>query len=151
MQFPVFQIPYLGAGMSIALDAVIHVIISHGIAIGLGAIVVFCEYIGWKKNSPQWDALGKKLLSFTVIVTTTVGALTGVGIWFVTSVIEPRGIGSLLRIFFWPWFMNGGSLPLKSLPCLFIIIHGRNGPANANVDIWLSEACTCLYPSVPHF
>ena len=39
-----------------------------------------------------------------IIIITGVGAVTGVGIWVTTSALSPRGIGSLLRVFFWPWF-----------------------------------------------
>lgn len=104
MQFPIFQVPYLGTSMVIALDAVTHVIISHGVAIGMVSLVVISEYLGRRTGNAAWDAFAWKLLRLAVIVTTTIGALTGVGIWFITSALEPRGIGSLLRIFFWPWF-----------------------------------------------
>ncbi len=38
------------------------------------------------------------------IITTTAGALTGVGIWFSVALGQPVAIGSLLRVFFWAWF-----------------------------------------------
>ena len=38
------------------------------------------------------------------VITTTLGALTGVGIWLVSALIAPFGIGSLLRVFFFAWF-----------------------------------------------
>jgi mono/diheme cytochrome c family protein len=41
-----------------------------------------------------------------VIVTTSVGAVTGVGIWFITGILAPEGIGSLIHLFFWPWFIE---------------------------------------------
>jgi len=41
-----------------------------------------------------------------VIVITGIGAVTGAGIWFITSALAPTGIGSLLRVFLWPWFME---------------------------------------------
>ena len=38
------------------------------------------------------------------IITTTIGAMTGVGIWFSASLISPSSIGSLIRVFYWAWF-----------------------------------------------
>jgi mono/diheme cytochrome c family protein len=104
MDFPVFQFTYLGNGMVIALDAVLHVIISHGLAIGAVSFIVMSEYLGLKKSSPDWEDFARDFLKFTIIITTGIGAITGVGIWLITSVISPHGIGSMLRIFFWPWF-----------------------------------------------
>jgi hypothetical protein len=64
------------------------------------------EWLGWKQGSEQIDRLAYKVTMVLFIVTTTIGALTGVGIWFTTAVIAPFGIGSLLRIFFWAWFIE---------------------------------------------
>ncbi len=106
MQFPIFQVPYLGNGMIIALDAVLHVIISHGLAIGAITLIVISEYLGFKKSSQDWENFAKEFLKFTIIITTSVGAVTGAGIWLITSALAPLGIGSMLRVFFWPWFLE---------------------------------------------
>lgn len=106
MEFPLFQVPYLGNGMTIGLVAVVHVIISHGLAIGVMSVIVLGEFLGFRQGSKEWDRFAKGLLKVTIIVITGVGAPTGVGIWFTTSALSPRGLGSLLRVFFWPWFIE---------------------------------------------
>ena len=106
MQFPIYDVPYLGNGMTIALDAVLHVIISHGMAIGAITLIVISEYFGLKKSSKDWENFAKNFLKVTIIVITGIGAVTGVGIWIITSALSPNGIGSMLRIFFWPWFIE---------------------------------------------
>ena len=106
MEFPIYEAPYLGNGMTIALDAVLHVLISHGLAIGAITLIVLSEYLGFRKSSKDWENFAKNFLKFTIIVITGIGAVTGVGIWFITSAIAPNGIGSMLRIFFWPWFIE---------------------------------------------
>ena len=118
MQFPIFQVPYLGNGMTIALDAVLHVIISHGLAIGAITLIVISEYFGFRKSSREWENFAKDFLKFTIIVITGVGAVTGVGIWFVTSALSPEGIGSLLRVFFWPWFIEWIVFTLEAIVLL---------------------------------
>jgi hypothetical protein len=106
MDFPLFQVPYLGNGMVIGVNAIVHVIISHGVAIGLMAMIFMAEYIGIRKNLEEWENFARELLKPAAIIVTGVGAVTGVGIWFSTSALAPRGIGSMLRVFFWPWFVE---------------------------------------------
>ncbi len=108
MQFPVYQVPYLGNGMAIALVAVLHVIISHGFAIGAISMIVLSEYIAYRKQHEEWEAFARDYIKFAIIVITGVGAVTGAGIWIFTSALAPRAIGSLLRVFFWPWLMEWG-------------------------------------------
>jgi hypothetical protein len=106
MPFLLFQAPYLGNGMVIGTNAVIHVVISHGVAIGLVAMIVIAEFLGVWKGRPGWESLATRMLKPAAIVITGVGAVTGVGIWFTASALNPRGIGSMLRVFFWPWFLE---------------------------------------------
>ena len=32
--------------------------------------------------------------------------MTGVGIWFSAALVNPAAIGSLIRVFFWAWFVE---------------------------------------------
>lgn len=109
MEFPVFQPPYLGNGMVIGLNAVIHVFISHGLAIGAFALIAWCDWISWKETGAKreaWNRFTKRFLRFVVLAVTIAGAVTGVGIWLTISALAPRATGSMLRIFFWPWFLE---------------------------------------------
>lgn len=107
MQFPPFQVPYVGHGMIIGVNAIVHVVISHGFAIGLFAMLAIVD---WKSlraapaDRPPLDALARRMLRVLVLTTTLAGAVTGTGIWFTTSALASRGIASMLRIFFWAWF-----------------------------------------------
>jgi mono/diheme cytochrome c family protein len=98
--------PWIGNPLLIALDAVLHVLVSHGIAIGGMSIIVMSEYLGWRRYDAEWESLARKMIKPALIIAVAVGAPTGAGIWFITSVIAPRAIGSLLRVFFWPWFVE---------------------------------------------
>ncbi len=106
MEFPIFQVPYLGNGMTIALNAVLHIIIAQGITTGVITMIALAEYLGFKKSSEHWENFAKQLFKPTLIIITGLGSVTGVGIWFITSALSPKGIGLMLRIFFWPWFVE---------------------------------------------
>lgn len=106
MNFPVVEFPFVGNGMIIAIVAIIHVLVSHGVAIGATTVMVSLEYVGLKKENKGLLSVAKNISKWVLIITTTLGALTGVGIWFSTTVIQPDSIGSLLRIFFWAWFVE---------------------------------------------
>jgi len=106
MDFPIFHLDLLGNRALIAIIAVLHVIINHGLAVGMMPLVAAMEWYGHKKKDPRWDNLAYKILFVCFIITTTVGALTGVGIWFSASLVNPYGIASLIRVFFWGWFIE---------------------------------------------
>src|SRR5699024_11504653 len=89
MNFPVIEFPWLGNGTIIAVIAIIHVIISHGVAIGATTLMVSLEYVGIKKNNSGLIDIARKFSKWVLILTTTIGAVTGVGIWFSTTVIQP--------------------------------------------------------------
>lgn len=104
MVFPVFEMPWLGTRWLIGSVAILHVLINHAAAIGGSLLVVLMERRGHLSGDPRWEALAYRLAFIFFLLTTTVGALSGVGIWFTSMVGAPVAIGSLLRIFFWAWF-----------------------------------------------
>lgn len=120
MFFPILHIPGLGDGMTIALDAVLHVLISHGLAIGLVTMIVVFQTLTYLGKGAFWAQISRTLLIPTVIIITSVGAVTGVGIWFITGALAPEGIGSLIHLFFWPWFIEWGAFTLE---VVFLLIY----------------------------
>jgi len=106
MDFPLFFLDYFGNRLLIAVVASLHVFINHPFAVGAYPLVVLLEWWGWRKGSAEWDNLAYKITRVLFIITTSVGALTGVGIWLTTALIAPFGIGSLIRVFFWGWFFE---------------------------------------------
>ncbi len=104
MDFPVFHLDFLGNRMLIAVIAVVHVFINHSLAVGAMPLVTALEFWGHRRSDERWDELAYRILTVCFVITTTLGALTGVGIWFSTSLVNPYAIGSLIRVFFWAWF-----------------------------------------------
>ena len=55
-------------------------------------------------TNPEWDAMVYRMMKVGFIITTSLGAMTGVGIWLSVSVVSPTSIASLIRVFYWAWF-----------------------------------------------
>jgi mono/diheme cytochrome c family protein len=112
MDFPIFHLDFMGDRLLIAIIAVLHVLINHGLAVGFIPLVTWLEYIGYKKGgqseitNTSWDKLAYHLMTVAFIITTTIGAMTGVGIWFASSLVNPASIGSLIRVFYGAWFVE---------------------------------------------
>lgn len=106
MDFPTFHADLIGNRAIIAVIATLHVLINHGLAVGMMPLIAIMEWHGQRTADPRWDQLAYRILFAAFIVTTTIGAMTGVGIWLSASLINPYAIGSLIRVFFWGWFVE---------------------------------------------
>lgn len=112
MDFPMFHLDWLNNRMLIAGIATLHVIINHGLAVGFIPFIAWLEQKGVRKSKEdqitdvEWDKMVYKMMKVAFIITTTIGAMTGVGIWFSAALISPSSIGSLIRVFYWAWFVE---------------------------------------------
>jgi mono/diheme cytochrome c family protein len=106
MDWPIFHMPFIGNRLLIAIVGTIHVCISHGMAVGGSFFVVFLHFKSLRENNERLGEVAFRVLRVFFIVTTSFGALTGVGIWLTTAAVSPVTIGSLLRVFFWVWFVE---------------------------------------------
>ena len=104
MDFPLFHLDVFGNRLLFAGIAITHVLINHALAVGAMPLVTLLEWWGVRTRDARWDRLAHRLLTVFFIVTTTAGALTGVGIWICASLVNPTAIGSLIHVFFWAWF-----------------------------------------------
>ncbi|MEW6235485.1 MAG: cytochrome c [Candidatus Omnitrophota bacterium] len=104
MDLPVFHLDFFGNRILIGIIAIVHVFINHPMAVGAMPLITLMEWTGKRTGDRRWDDLAYKILTVCFIVTTSLGALTGVGIWFSTSLVNPYAIGSLIHIFYWAWF-----------------------------------------------
>lgn len=110
MDFPMFHLDWLNNRMLIAIIAIIHVMINHGLAVGFMPFITWLEQRGVQKSGRDeitdvaWDDQVYKMMKVAFVITTTIGAMTGVGIWFSVALVSPTSIGSLIRVFYWAWF-----------------------------------------------
>ncbi len=102
MNYPVWYLPAIGGGTLIALIAIGHVFISH-FAVGGGLFLVLSEHLARKRNDANLLFFTKRFARLFVLLTLVYGSLTGVGIWFVISLVQPGGTSLLIHQFVFAW------------------------------------------------
>lgn len=112
MDFPSFHLDWLNDRFLIAIIAILHVFINHGLAVGFIPYITRMEQLGVMNSKADeitnaaWDAMVHKMMKVGFIITTSLGAMTGVGIWLSVAVVSPASIASLIRVFYWAWFVE---------------------------------------------
>ncbi len=101
MEYPVWDVG-VGYGVLMALFGVVHVFVSH-FAIGGGLALVLAERRARRAGDAAVLAHVRRLSAFFAPTTLVVGALTGVGIWFIIGLLNPSATGTLIRTFVWGW------------------------------------------------
>ncbi|MGO8719444.1 MAG: c-type cytochrome [Acidobacteriaceae bacterium] len=101
MNYPVWDVAF-GAGVLIALVAVLHVFGSH-FAVGGGLFLVVTEKKARRNNDSALLNWLKSHTKFFVLVTVVFGAVSGVGIWFTIGLISPMATSNLIHTFVWGW------------------------------------------------
>jgi len=95
--------------MVIGTNAITHMVIAQGVAVGLFSTLGLLDWYGLRRGygtGDAWDAMLKRLLTFSAVVASVAGAVTGAGIWFTIGSLAPRATASMLRVFLWPWFIE---------------------------------------------
>ena len=143
MDLPVFMSDFFGNRVLIGVIAGVHVWINHAFAVGMIPLLVLVEWWAHRLNRPDWDTLAYKILGVCFIVTTSLGALTGVGIWLSVALVNPYAIGSLLRVFYWVWFTEW--IVFVTEVCLILAyfltwkrMTGERKPAHIRIGIVLT-------------
>ena len=88
MNFPVWDVAF-GAGLLIAMVAILHVFVSH-FAVGGGLFLVLTERKARRNNDAALLGWLKSHTKFFVLVTVVFGAISGVGIWFTIGLDQPH-------------------------------------------------------------
>lgn len=137
MNFPIWELHWAGGGLLIALIAVFHVYIAH-FAVGGGLFLVLTEFLAYRKNSPAILDYAKRHTKFFLLVTMVLGGITGVGIWFIISLVAPAATTSLIHTFVFAWAIEWVFF-LCEIVALFIYFYtfGKMGRSNHLVIGWL--------------
>ncbi len=101
MNYP-FWDAAVGYGPLMASIAILHVFISH-FAIGGGLYLVVQEHLARRRGDAEQIDYLIDLSRFFLLTTLVLGALTGVGIWFVIGLLNPGATELLIHNFVWGW------------------------------------------------
>jgi len=102
MNYPVWYLPAIGGGTLIALISIVHVFISH-FAVGGGLYLVWAERKGLRENNPDILEFTRRHAKFFLLMTMVMGGITGVGIWFIISLVNPAATSILIHNFVFGW------------------------------------------------
>lgn len=102
MHYPVWNLDVFGGGFLVALIAVVHVYVAH-FAVGGGLFLVLTEMKGYRENSQPILDYTKRHSKFFMLLTMVFGSVTGVGIWFVISLLSPSATSVLIHHFVFGW------------------------------------------------
>jgi mono/diheme cytochrome c family protein len=137
MNFPIWDLQWAGGGLLIALIAVFHVYIAH-FAVGGGLFLVLTEHLAYRRNSPEILDYAKRHTRFFLLVTMVLGGITGVGIWFIISLVAPAATTTLIHTFVFAWGIEWVFF-LSEIVSLFIYFYmfGKMGRRNHLTVGWL--------------
>jgi len=106
MNYPFWDIPYLGSGWVIGMIAIFHVMISQ-FAVGGGLYLPLAERKAMKMADKEMGAEWLKQIAshskFFLILTAVFGTVSGVGIWFAIGLTHPEATSTLIHNFVFGW------------------------------------------------
>ncbi len=102
MNYPIWYLPNTGGGLLIAIIAILHVVIAH-LAVGGGLFLVLTERKALRSKDIGMLNYVKSHTSFFLLLTMVFGGVTGVGIWFIISLVNPGATSSLIHNFVFGW------------------------------------------------
>jgi len=102
MNYPFWEVPFIGSSSVIAIIAVFHVMISQ-FAVGGGLFLPMAERKALRENLPGWKDQLKKHSRFFLLVTAVFGTVSGVGIWFSIGLVQPEATSTLIHNFVFGW------------------------------------------------
>jgi mono/diheme cytochrome c family protein len=137
MNYPVWYLPTIGGGSLVALIAIVHVFISH-FAVGGGLYLVCVERKGLRENSPEILEFTKKHAQFFMLLTMVTGGITGVGIWFVISLVNPAATSILIHVFVFGWATEWVLFVVEIVSILvYYYCFGRMDPRTHQTVGWI--------------
>ncbi|MFH0757232.1 MAG: cytochrome ubiquinol oxidase subunit I [Bacteroidota bacterium] len=102
MNYPVWFLPNTGGGLLIAVIAILHVVISH-LAVGGGLFLVLTERKAVLAKDTALFEYVRKHTWFFLLLSMVFGGISGVGIWFIISLVSPAATSTLIHTFVFGW------------------------------------------------
>jgi cytochrome bd-type quinol oxidase subunit 1 len=109
MNYPFWEIPYLGSGWVIGIIAIFHMMIAL-FAVGGGLYLPVAERKAMNIADPDLRAAWLRQLAshskFFLTLTGVFGTVSGVGIWFAIGLTQPEATSTLIHNFVFGWAME---------------------------------------------
>jgi len=105
MNYPFWEVPFIGSGWVIGMIAIFHVMISQ-FAVGGGLWLPMAERKALLENRADWMEELKKHSRFFLLITAVFGTVSGVGIWFAIGLAQPEATSTLIHNFVFGWAME---------------------------------------------
>jgi hypothetical protein len=145
MGFPVWEIPYVGGWLIVAVLSTFFAVAGF-FAAGQGLFMVILERRAHRDGDQPLLSFLQDWSRLYMLVTVVGIAGVGTGLWMVTSLVEPRAAGVLHALFFWVWAMLWVlALMLVSSSLLYYSGWGATHPAGhavlgrvMSVSAWLA-------------
>ena len=102
VEYPVFDVPYMGGSMLIAAVAIFHVFIAH-FSVGAGFFMAVAERRAIRLGDTDTIGYLKKYSFMVLLIPYVLGTVSGVGIWFTIALVNPRATSLLIHQFVWDW------------------------------------------------
>lgn len=136
-----FHLDWLNDRFLIAVIAILHVFINHSLAVGFIPYITWLEQKGVAMSSSNeitnlaWDNMIYKKMKVAFIITTSLGAMSGVGIWFSAALVSPASIGSLIRVFYLAWFTEWIVFVTEVILILIYFLTWKNSNASLKAKL----------------
>jgi len=144
MNYPTWVLNGIDGGIIIAIVSIIHVYISH-FAVGGGIFLIVTETIARKRKDEALLASVKSFTKFFLLLTMVAGGITGVGIWFTISLVQPAGTSALIHSFVFGWATEWVFFIVEIVALLFYHYQFDKLPAKTHLAIgWIYAAAAWL-------
>jgi cytochrome bd-type quinol oxidase subunit 1 len=137
MEYPIFNLPVVGGSLLIASVAILHVFIAM-FSVGSGVFLALAERRARLDGDTEVIGFLKKYSRAVLLVPYVAGTIGGVGIWFVTSVVNPRAISTMIHLFVWGWACEWVMF-LVDVTAIYLYFYtwDRIRPAAHNAIAWV--------------
>ena len=117
MELPVWHFVGIGSGLIIGIVSVLHVFVAQ-FAVGGGIYLVWMERKAYRDGAPEILQWLECHTHFFLLLTMVFGGLSGVGIWFTMSVVNPGATSMLIHNFVFFWAAEWGLFLLEVVSLL---------------------------------
>jgi len=102
MNYPIWELDWLGGGTLIAIISILHVYISH-LAVGGGIFIWLTDRKAVLNKDTSLLDYVKSHTWFFLLLTMVFGGISGVGIWFIIGLVHPAATSALIHAFVFGW------------------------------------------------